>query len=357
MCASATPIDVLIVGQGLAGSILAWHLLQAGQRVLVIDDHWRQSASAVAAGLVNPVRGKRLLLAEEINQCLPYAHQFYRQLEQQCKRQLFVDMDMLRLFKDEQQQQYFAQRRQDPVYQSYFKAFDRQHRYASQLDMPHGATWQQGTGYLLTTGLLDGMAEQLEQQHSLQRQAFDYNEVQLRDGKVQWRHYQAQHCVFCEGYQAISNPWFDWLPWQPAKGDILTIESEQASVEHIINRGNWLIPIGANRYKTGATHDWNLDSTQPNPAAQQQLLQSCKALFIQPPDCKVVNHETGVRPATRDKQPFIGFHPQHQQLLMFNGFGAHGSLMMPFYASQLSRVLQNEGSLPKSVDVQRYYPS
>lgn len=51
----------LIVGQGIAGSVLAWTLLQRGAKVQLADPKLRSSSSRVAAGIINPVTGKRFV--------------------------------------------------------------------------------------------------------------------------------------------------------------------------------------------------------------------------------------------------------------------------------------------------------
>lgn len=54
------PIDTLIVGSGLAGSLLAWELKQAGQCVAVVDTHaGRGGTSQAADRLTKPLTGPR----------------------------------------------------------------------------------------------------------------------------------------------------------------------------------------------------------------------------------------------------------------------------------------------------------
>ena len=73
--------DVIIIGQGVVGSLLAMQLLKMGMRVMVMDDSAHIGATQVAAGLINPLYGKRLSplfksKAEEEN-----IWQFYHDLE------------------------------------------------------------------------------------------------------------------------------------------------------------------------------------------------------------------------------------------------------------------------------------
>ena len=73
--------DYLIIGQGLAGSMLAFQLIARGQRVLVIDNDYQGNASQVAAGIINPITGHRLNLTEGFVDYYACAMAFYDQLE------------------------------------------------------------------------------------------------------------------------------------------------------------------------------------------------------------------------------------------------------------------------------------
>jgi glycine/D-amino acid oxidase-like deaminating enzyme len=64
--------------------------------------------------------------------------------------------------------------------------------------------------------------------------------------------------------------------------------------------------------------------------------------------------EVGVRPATRDRQPFLGVHPQHQHLAIFNGFGAKGSLMIPWFSQQMCHYLLHHQVLSDEADIRRF---
>jgi len=55
-------INTIIVGQGLAGSLLAWSLIQRGQSILIVDNDHHHAASIAAAGIINPVTGQLFVL-------------------------------------------------------------------------------------------------------------------------------------------------------------------------------------------------------------------------------------------------------------------------------------------------------
>ena len=93
-----TECDFLVVGHGIAGAILAYVLRQRGHRVLVYDPGQANSASNVAAGLMNPVAGKRFALTWRAAELLPFAATFYRELEQHLNQPFFTEIPILKLF-------------------------------------------------------------------------------------------------------------------------------------------------------------------------------------------------------------------------------------------------------------------
>ena len=73
-------IDYLIVGQGIAGTVLSYLLLQRGKRVLVVDKYYPRSASRNAGAVINPVTGRKTVKTWRIDELLPVAKQTYHDL-------------------------------------------------------------------------------------------------------------------------------------------------------------------------------------------------------------------------------------------------------------------------------------
>src|SRR5580704_16086454 len=93
--------DFIVVGQGLAGTTLAWQLHRRGFRVMVVDRESGNSASRVAAGLITPVTGKRLAKSWRLDEVFPAAVAFYHWVEAQTGHKYFKQRPSLRLFQDE----------------------------------------------------------------------------------------------------------------------------------------------------------------------------------------------------------------------------------------------------------------
>src|ERR1700760_1611619 len=101
--------EFIIIGQGLAGTALAWALLRRGRSVLVVDNE-RGGASRLAAGLITPVTGKRLAKSWRWNELYPAAFAFYRAIEAETGATFFYQRPALRLFANEVERDEYGRR-------------------------------------------------------------------------------------------------------------------------------------------------------------------------------------------------------------------------------------------------------
>ena len=101
--------EFVVVGQGLAGTALAWSLLRRGRTVRVVDRE-RGGCSRLAAGLVTPVTGKRLAKSWRWDELYPAAVAFYRAVEADTGANFFHERPSLRLFANEAERDEFRRR-------------------------------------------------------------------------------------------------------------------------------------------------------------------------------------------------------------------------------------------------------
>jgi glycine/D-amino acid oxidase-like deaminating enzyme len=342
-------IDFLIIGQGLAGSLLAWQLMQQGRKIIIIDNGL-ENASQVAAGLINPITGMRLVKSAEVDKLLPIAKQRYAQLTDFFQQDFYIEKPMLRIFNSDKARINAEKRLNNPDYLDYLG--DR-HITVEPLNTPFGTVTHQQTGYLLTRLLLRSLKDFFIVNGCYQQAVFDVADIQFQP-TLHWQAIVTKHIIFCEGYHASHNPYFAWLPFQAVKGEILTIAHHHPLPDAILNYGQWLIPLNPYQARIGATFDRENLNNQPTELGKNTLLDGVKTLVD---DFKyaLLDHQANVRPCTLDKQPFIGFHPQYPQLAIFNGFGSKGSLQIPCYAQQFAHVLTGNADLPAAANIQRHY--
>ncbi|PPD47588.1 MAG: FAD-dependent oxidoreductase [Methylobacter sp.] len=340
-------VDFIIIGQGLAGSLLAWELLQRGCKVLIVDNN-QENASQVAAGLINPVTGMRLVKTSEIDTLLPVATRRYAELTAYFQQPFYIEKPMLRILRSENEASYLEQRLADPNYQDYLAAIEPSGSFSTSF----GLVQQKHTGYLLTQPLLTCLKSFFIAKNCYRTAVVDYADIEL--GAMQsWQNITAKHIVFCEGFQGASNPWFSWLPFKPVKGEILTLSHQAALPDNILNNGHWLIPTTKRLIRVGATFDRDNLNTLPTEQGKNELLAATRTLTSET-SIDIIDHKANIRPCTADRKPFIGRHPEYPQLLIFNGFGAKGSLQIPWHSQQLAGHLFVSHALPHSCDIKRH---
>ena len=344
-------IDYLIIGQGLAGSLLAWELMQRNCKVMIIDNG-KESASQVAAGLINPVTGMRFVTSKDIDILLPTAKQCYSQLTDIFQNNLYIEKPMLRLLRNEPELKHCLKRLEQPDYQDYLGAIAQPDNDEHELLTPFGFLEQKQTGYLLTRQLLSCLKDFFIAKDSYRIAAINYQDIQLQPS-LRWQDISPKQIIFCEGHHAIHNPWFSWLPFQLVKGEILTLEHHSHLPDKILNFKNWLIPLNYEQIRIGATFDRDNLNTLPTESGKNELLMALNSILPNLPTVTLLSHQANIRPCTLDKQPFIGQHPRYSQLSIFNGFGAKGSLQIPWHSQQFANSLLHNSPLPSTI--QRYY--
>lgn len=344
-------IDYLIIGQGLAGSLLAWELIKRDCQVIIIDNG-KENASQVAAGLINPITGMRFVKSTDVDTLLPAAKQCYSELADAFQQKFYIEKPMLRLFRSDKELNHCLKRLDNPDYRDYLGSMTPRDQPVNNLATPFGYLEQKQTGYLLTRPLLTCLKDFFIARHCYRQADVDYQDIQLQPS-LRWQDISPKQIIFCEGYHATKNPWFSWLPFQPVKGEILTLEHQSLLPDKILNYGDWLIPLNSHHIRIGATFDRESLNTQPTERGKGDLLNALEPISAHLSQASLINHQANIRPCTLDKQPFTGRHPQLPQLAIFNGFGAKGSLLTPWYSRYFVDSLLN--NTPLTSGIQRHY--
>jgi len=351
--------DYIILGQGLAGTTLAWQISWRGLRVLVIDRNEPVTTSRVAAGLISPITGQRLVKSWQLDQFLPEATRFYQRVEQETDSKFFVPMKMLRLFSKEKEQQIFKKKENSEflnlVGEYSFSTGDLAN--LAWFNTPLGGFEIKSAGQLKTTIYLDASREFFAGQKSFLAAEISANEdleLDVEEVRIPKLDVSARKLIFCQGYDVHSNKWFPGLPFQPAKGEILTVRIPGLKEERIINHEVWIVPQGNELFKVGSTYEWDdLDKvpTEAGKASICERLENCVQLPYE-----VVDHLAAVRPISFDQKPLCGLHKQFPQLGLFNGMGSKGSLQAPSLAESMLKHMEDEEPLPEEILFTRKKP-
>ncbi|MCX6350756.1 MAG: FAD-binding oxidoreductase [Bacteroidetes bacterium] len=347
-----TEFDYIIVGQGLAGSLLSYFLLKAGKTILIIDGAKEKTASKIAAGIVNPVTGRRLVKSWRVDEFLPFINQVYVELEKTLQAKFFHHKTILRVLANEEEMDFWQKRKNDFEYENYVAILPKNNSINPNINVPHGFIEIKGGGYLDTKTFLDSYKIYLEDKTTIIAETFDFSQLIINENRVLYKDFTAKKIIFCEGYKAIENPYFKNLPFNFAKGETLQFSSK-INLDDIVVKGKYLVPMQApNEYKMGATYVWETLEESPTEEGKSELTSALKSIINL--DFKIISQDAGIRPTVKDRRPFIGFHPIHKNIAIFNGMGTKGVLLAPYFAKHFTEVLLGKVELEKEVDILRY---
>lgn len=345
-------LDYIIVGQGLAGSVLAFKLIEQGKKVLVVDEEREFTSSKVAAGMCNPIVFKRLTKSWMIDEVLQQAKDFYRNQEALLSQQFYVDVPIYKLFGDEAEQEFWKQKSNEP---HLFDWLNHQIEYPfnkEQIDYSFGSAHVLQSGFLQTEKWLNAFKTYLLSQDAFLAEKLNHIHLKINENEVVWKNYTAKQLIFCEGYQTKNNPYFNWLPFKLTKGEVLTVKFKNLQLNAAINKGVFVLPYGEN-YKLGATYNWS-DLDEETTEGAKELLLNKASKFIND-EVEVVDHKAGVRPTVSDRRPLLGTHPKNDKLVVFNGLGTKGVMLAPYFADKLVSLLTENKPLPEEVNINRFW--
>ena len=138
----------------------------------------------------------------------------------------------------------------------------------------------------------------------------------------------------------------------PVKGEGLTVRIPGLRLTRMVHRGVFLLPtpaLGEDVYRVGATFQWDKVWEGPTDGGRTWLLERIARITALP--VEVLDHWSGVRPASRDRRPILGITGPRQAV--FNGLGSRGVLLAPWCAAHLAEHLFAGAALDPEVDRER----
>lgn len=344
--------DFLIIGQGVAGSVLAWTLDQRGCSVILADDPGLPSASAVAAGIVNPLTGRKLVRTWKADELFPFLHQFYTGIEQILDVRFFHPKTIYRPFRSIREQTDYLALTADPAIQPYVSRAVDDELYRPFIHNPFGGLEVTQAGWLDLTEFVRVMKGYFVRKNQYFEGRIELDELNIKDNKAVWKDIHFTKVIFCDGVQTRDNPLFDWLPYNPVKGQILTVLADQYTLTNIVNQGVFILPVRPGLLRIGATYSWH-DLDWQTTDDGRQFLESKVAEILKVP-YQVVTQQAGIRPSTKDRRPFVGMHPTQPAVGIFGGMGTKGVSLAPYLAEQFSRHLLAGEDLEPEANISRY---
>ncbi|MFN8281805.1 MAG: FAD-dependent oxidoreductase [Chitinophagales bacterium] len=341
--------DFLIVGQGIAGTLLAEELLNHQQSVKIIDRYHSNSSSNIATGIVNPVTGRKLVKTWMIDDLLPVCDVVYQSIERKLDTKFMYHQPIYKLFSNEDDIAIWNKRKNDIEYTSYLgNIISIQNKFVNN----HlGAGIIEKCFWLDVPLFIATFRKHFIKNDLLSDEVFDYNELKITD-TIQYQNIKAKHIIFCEGYKAIENPLFNFIPFTTAKGEYLVFQSDELQLDTILNKNFILLPKGNNMYSVGSTFVWNdLEETMTESSRQELTEKLTKIITC---DFTILEEKAGIRPTMKDRRPVLGSHPQYKNVHILNGFGTKGVSLGTYFAKHLVQNLLFDTKIMQEVSINRF---
>lgn len=334
--------DITIVGQGICGSLLSWALIQRGVSVRVYDTGSHLSATAAASGIINPITGKRYVKSWMVDDLIPVAERTYAAIGQTLATQVYTPLPIYKLLASVREQNDWSARTTDAAYQQYLSDTTLHRLSPEWMIDDFGAFAIQGGGIVHTPSFLARYRDYLREKGILCEEPLTQEQALTHKGRI----------IFCDGYRSALEGLFTTLPWQIVKGEYLLIRMKEFYDDRIVGGDTTISPAGQpGLWYAGATYQWHYETVAPTAQYRDEVIGSLHKMLRVP--FEVVHHGAGIRPSTRYRRPFIGFHPQHPHIGTFNGMGTKGMSLAPYWSERFADHIVSGAPLSDEVDVAR----
>ncbi|MGK2860438.1 MAG: NAD(P)/FAD-dependent oxidoreductase [Chitinophagaceae bacterium] len=346
-------VDYLIIGQGISGTFLSYYLKKEKQNFLVIDDNFKNAPSKIAAGIINPVTGRRLVTVWMVDEILPFAWKAYSEIGHDLGIGAISQKSIIDFFPNPFMRENFLQKTETG--DQYVHAYPEQNHFNNffNYELGCGEIRPVYTAHLET--LLPAWRSQLQTDGYLLEETFDISQLKIETEKITYKNIIARKIIFCDGAGSFENPFFNLLPFAPNKGEALVLHIPDLPDQFIYKKSMLLTPITANEenlFWVGSSYIWDFENADPTAAFRENTEQMLKQWLKIP--FHVVEHRSGLRPATLERRPFVGLHPTHNSVGILNGMGTKGCSLAPYFAKQLADHLIYQIPVAKDADVKRF---
>jgi len=343
-------VDYIIVGAGLAGTLFC-DLLRKHNKSFVVFDDTSQRSSVVAGGLYNPVVLKRFTPVWKSKEQLDLALPVYKELEELLQVKLDYKIKVLRLFASvEEQNNWFSA--SDKPGLSEFLSTEIINLKNDYFESPFGFGQVNSTGRIDTGLLIDRFKEYLVQKQALRAEPLQHDLLAVKENKVIYKDVEAQNIVFSEGFGLKQNLFFNYLPLNGTKGELLTIHAPDLKIDFVLKSNVFLIPQEEDHYLVGATYNWNDKTNEPSEEGRHELLSKLKSLLRC--EFKIVDQLAGIRPTVIDRRPLVGRHNDYSNIYVLNGLGTRGVMIAPYVANQLFNFIEKQIGLNPEININRF---
>ena len=343
-------VDYIIVGLGLAGLAFAEELINANKTFLVFEDD-SQTSSLVAGGVYNPVILKRFTPVWNAKEQLDIALPFYKNIEEKLNIRIDQKFVIKKAFKSIEDQNNWFEAIDKPKLIAYLDPKLDSKTYNGVIaDFSFGNVNE--AGRIDTKKLVEAYRDFLKERELIRFENFEHQQINFEKDAITYKDVKATRIVFCEGFGITKNPYFNYLPLNEAKGELITIHAPELNIDFLLKSTLFVLPIGENNYKVGATFNWTDKTSNPSKEGKEELVEKLEKVINVP--YTIVSQSAGIRPTVAGRRPLVGIHSEYSQLIVLNGLGTRGVMIGPTVAKNLFNHLEKGEELDKEIDIKRF---
>lgn len=321
-------------------------------QVTVVDSNSEFTSTKVAAGIMLPVTGRRLAKTYKADHILPFARKTYKSIEKTTGTNFYADKQVLQIFSSVANLNEWYARSAETEMQEYCGEILSNEQIDKSVLNNFGGILLNQSGYVESITFLHSVRNFIAAKGSYLETDFNARDVEIDKNSITWKNNNYTHLFFCEGHQCMQNPFFSYLPFKPAKGEIIDFISDELPETYIVTSGIYILPLGNKKFRAGATYEWDDLTEQPTAKGFEFLKNSLEQTITC--NFEIIGHKAGIRPAMRDRRPVAGMHPVYKNVGILNGLGTKGAMLAPYYASQVVELLKNNKILDRDINVSRF---
>jgi len=345
-------VDYIIVGLGIAGISLCERLQVLNKSFVVIDHAGQNNSTKVAGGVVNPTVLKRFTLAWKALEFFEEAEVFYNNLSKKIEEDIVFNTSIKRIFSNIEEQNQWA------------IAFDNfaLRPFLSEriipntnpmINAPNGFGEVKRCFRVDTFTLLKAYTRYLTNIGAYFSEDFCYESLSFHGLSVQYKDISAKKIIFSQGALLKQNPFckLSKNAFIPKKGEYIIVKAPELRSHSILKGALFVIPLGGDLYKVGATFDHHDHKGRITKKGMQELLQKLERII----NCsfEVVGQVAGVRPTVKDRRPLLGT-INDTRVVFFNGLGTRGLLMAPLLSKLVLDHVVYDKVIPSAINIKRF---
>lgn len=342
--------DICVVGFGLAGLSVAKHAEKIGLTFDIIANN-SQLSSKIAGGLLNPVSVKRMKPVWQVEKYFEYALSFYKQLSLDLKADLIQSIPISVFIHLKEQENNWYEAYDNNRLKPFISPQVFRNDFNDVLNIK--VIGQIEASLVNLTDTFSFSKKHYQNLSNFKEKTFDHKLLVIKDNSIAYDNISYKHIIFCEGYGITNNPYFNDLGIYGNKGDYIIFKSKKLQLNSIAKAKYFLIPLGEDVYKFGATYQRQPLNHIPSEDAFKQMKAALDKMINVP--YKIIDQVCGIRPTTKDRRPILGTHRKYQRLHILNGFGSRGVMLSPKLGKDLLNHIFKKEPIEYEVSIHRIY--